>query len=657
MKKLAIIIGILIPVLTNAQVAFSPLIEQLIQQTNGEALSQLDKELSGYVPTTVQGEAYTFASRHADTEGNEKAAYWIKEHFEELGLDTRFMDYSETGRNVIATIQGSVYPEKEYIICAHYDAMPAGAMAPGADDNASGVCAVLEAARLLKDYESVYTLKFIGFDEEELGLWGSEAYADSAVANNEDILGVINLDMIAWDSNNDNKMSIATNDNSAELTNDYVDIYTMYVPQMSNDFISTTASDHSPFWNQGYPAILAIEEYPGDFHDYYHTPQDNFDNINVTFFTNMTRVAIASLASLGWDYKVNIQHQQIVSSNDTGERTAIFEVNSEYEFPQDDNQPRLYYRINNGEFMFLHPYSIDNNTYTFMIPEQPLGTIVEYYFALQDESASIIASLPAGSKGTNPPGTIAPSSLFSYTVDNIYFDEFESESGTVAINDLEQLYDTIHVEEVGNLIDLNVRLDIEHSYNSDLKIELISPDNVTITLSQSNGGGSDNYTNTLFDDEAEASITSGTGPFTGSFRPQSPLSEFDNSQIQGDWVLAIYDNYNGDSGTLLGWALEMQYTLDHTPVNLYADKGFNLHQNFPNPTNGSTEIHFELPEKSKITINLYDISGRLVETLANGNYPHGLNQITFNTSNLKPGTYFYRFSSEKHTATKKMIIQ
>ena len=129
------------------------------------------------------------------------------------------MDYRSTGRNVLATKTGTKYPNRQYIICAHYDDMPSGALAPGADDNGSGTCAVLEAARLLAPFSFDYTIIFVAFDEEEQGLIGSHAYADTAYNKGDSILGVFNYDMIAWDGNNDYAYSIYSNSNSVGFSN------------------------------------------------------------------------------------------------------------------------------------------------------------------------------------------------------------------------------------------------------------------------------------------------------------------------------------------------------------------------------------------------------------------------------------------------------
>jgi autotransporter-associated beta strand protein len=110
-----------------------------------------------------------------------------------------------------------------------------------------------------------------------------------------------------------------------------------------------------------------------------------------------------------------------------------------------------------------------------------------------------------------------------------------------------------------------VSLYITHQFDADLtNISLISPDSTTVLLSSANGGGGQNYgigltpdaDRTTFDDAAGTSITSGTAPFVGTFRPQSPLSAFNgNVSVNGNWYLHIADGFGGSLGTLRGWSL------------------------------------------------------------------------------------------------------
>jgi subtilisin-like proprotein convertase family protein len=102
--------------------------------------------------------------------------------------------------------------------------------------------------------------------------------------------------------------------------------------------------------------------------------------------------------------------------------------------------------------------------------------------------------------------------------------------------------------------DLNVAIgQITHTFDGDLVIQLTSPQGTTVTLSNRNGGSGDNFTSTVFDDEAATAISSGAAPFTGSFRPVQPLSAFDGQTIGGTWTLRVIDTAGEDTGTLSSW--------------------------------------------------------------------------------------------------------
>ena len=100
------------------------------------------------------------------------------------------------------------------------------------------------------------------------------------------------------------------------------------------------------------------------------------------------------------------------------------------------------------------------------------------------------------------------------------------------------------------VIDVDVQIDVDHTWDSDLTFYLVSPDLTQVELTSSNGGDGDGYDGTIFDDEATRSITEGTAPFSGSYRPEQPLAAFDGTPAQGWWWLWVYDLVAGDVGIL-----------------------------------------------------------------------------------------------------------
>jgi subtilisin-like proprotein convertase family protein len=116
------------------------------------------------------------------------------------------------------------------------------------------------------------------------------------------------------------------------------------------------------------------------------------------------------------------------------------------------------------------------------------------------------------------------------------------------------------VADDGVIRDLDVRINLTHTFDGDMDITLIDPTGVRIPLAQNRGGGGDNYTGTAFDDEAATPISAGVAPFGGAFRPEQPLAYADGRRIGGLWTLEIVDEVGGDSGTLLAWQITMTYT-------------------------------------------------------------------------------------------------
>ena len=94
---------------------------------------------------------------------------------------------------------------------------------------------------------------------------------------------------------------------------------------------------------------------------------------------------------------------------------------------------------------------------------------------------------------------------------------------------------------------------------------------------------------------------------------------------------------------------------DVVEVEIVPDQ-YELSQNYPNPFNPSTTIQFSLPKQSQLKINLYNMLGEQVATIAEGMYESGNHKVTFNTSNLPSGTYVYRLESSEFIQVKKMIL-
>ncbi|MBN1878039.1 MAG: M20/M25/M40 family metallo-hydrolase [Anaerolineae bacterium] len=291
----------------------SSLIGTMIEQVDAATVYTYTGQLSGEWPALVGGIPYTITTRHTNSgEPLEKATQFVYEHLEALGIDAGFQTWARSGyanRNVVGVITGTTYPDEIVLITAHIDDLPLGTVAPGADDNGSGVVAVMVAADIFSHYEFERTVRFVFFTGEEQGLLGSAAYAAGVAAAGETIVAVYNMDMIAWDAVDGPTLRLHTRLSSdpgyagdlaiASTFTNVVNTYGMsdvLIPIIDADAI--WASDHSPFWNKGYHAILAIEDDNDDFNDYYHTVGDTLAELNMAYYVNYVKASVGTVAHL-----------------------------------------------------------------------------------------------------------------------------------------------------------------------------------------------------------------------------------------------------------------------------------------------------------------------------------------------------------------------
>jgi hypothetical protein len=281
-----------------------PTIQEMIDQVNQDTIYSYTGDLSGEWPVQIDGQSYTILTRHTDSgEPIKKATEYVGQHLTNLGLEVEYHNWeSPNYPNVIAQITGQVNPENIYMITAHLDDQPSGPIAPGADDNASGSVATLIAADILSQYHWGCTLRFALWTGEEQGFEGSEAYADRARNRNENILGVLNLDMIGYDGGGSPnarlfaRSSIPASIDIANLFLDVVEAYNIELePSVRIDGSTGNMSDNQSFWKEGYAAILAIE---GDLTPHYHQTTDTLANLNMEYYTEFVKASVGTFAHM-----------------------------------------------------------------------------------------------------------------------------------------------------------------------------------------------------------------------------------------------------------------------------------------------------------------------------------------------------------------------
>jgi hypothetical protein len=286
-----------------------PLIQEMINQVSANSLRQTVGDLSGEWSATIDGAPYTLTTRYTPAETPiKKATKYAYDHFQALGLTTTYdyyTLYSSQKRNVIAEQTGLAQPGRIFLLTAHLDSFAYGdpsSLAPGADDNASGAAAVMAAADILSQYSFGCSLRYALFTGEEQGFFGSAAYASDVAS--QGVEAVLNLDMIAYNSaNTPRTLELHTRPSNtsdlyiANLFSNSVSTYQLNLtPHILQD--GEQFSDHASFWSQGIPAALAIEDWT-DHTPSYHTIGDKLSTLDLSYFTQFTRAAIATVAQLG----------------------------------------------------------------------------------------------------------------------------------------------------------------------------------------------------------------------------------------------------------------------------------------------------------------------------------------------------------------------
>lgn len=294
-------------VLAQGLMAQNPIIQGIIDAVNIDSMLLYVEQMSGEVAVDLGSGPVTITSRHTDNAGNALAQQYYEQKFAALGYSTSAQAFNATGRNVLVTKLGSVYPDELVILCAHYDALPSGMFAaPAADDDGSGCAAVLEAARILRDIPFERTIVFALWDQEEQGKIGSIYYANDMAADDANIRGVVNMDAIAYDGNGDTKARVhaRTVANSMSIADTVFAVLDQY--DIAIDLLLTTPgatySDHASFWSAGYGAVLIIEEFTGDGNPQYHTSNDRVQYFDVPYYEKLAKLSIGSLACLAVPY-------------------------------------------------------------------------------------------------------------------------------------------------------------------------------------------------------------------------------------------------------------------------------------------------------------------------------------------------------------------
>lgn len=262
----------------------------------------------------------------------EAAADYVHGALQRLGYDMDehiFAEGSNQYRNIIGTRWGLERPDNRLLVVAHFDTV---AESPGADDNASAVAVLLEIARALSRVKLQSTVQFVGVNLEERGPQGAEetsitrgshALATHAREQGWRIDGVIVLECVAYAGarlpqklpqglpieapEHGDFIAAVGNEASSALVEAFVQAIDRYavplpclpliVPGRGEALPDVRRSDHAPFWDVGYPAMMLTDT--ANFRNpHYHQPTDTLETLNLEFAAAVCRATAGLVLSL-----------------------------------------------------------------------------------------------------------------------------------------------------------------------------------------------------------------------------------------------------------------------------------------------------------------------------------------------------------------------
>lgn len=585
----------------------------------------LEEVQASNITSTVQ-HLENYGTRDAYTSSSIEAQNWIKQEFENLGLEVELQNFNMPGGsasdNVIATLTGTKYPDEYIVTGGHYDSYSNSSAAPGADDNASGTAGVMEIARILSQYTFDRTIIFCAFSGEEYGLYGSAAYAQAAAQQGMDIHGYFNLDMIAYlQPGSYIHTDLIYPPSAQELADFYTEVSQVYLPDFSIEAGMLTGgdSDHTSFNNNGFMGIFPFED-SDNYSPYIHTANDLVGNSynneeQAAVFTQASLAAIATmanrlnpprnLAAIPGDSKVNLQWSPLVDA--------------------------AYFRIYKDDIL------VDSTEETAYLDENVENQILYHYYitAIYEESGE--ESYPSNTASVTPAQPIALPLFVDFENGLPYWEltgdwglttaDFHSSSHSLTESPQGEYPNSIETTATLNALDMSnmteanlsfwTKYELETNYDY-MYLELTTNGTNWINLETFNGN---------------------QNSWTQKFYSLNDYLGLSYVQLRFRFVS---DNYVTEQGMFID---------DIEITSTYVGLGENTDEVtiYPNPGNGLLQLD-NLPADYK-SYSVFDVLG---EKIAEGSIP--LDRI-IRLDGFEGGNYLLRIVSDNKVISKKIILK
>lgn len=293
----------------------APQLGSLMQGPARAVENQVQAErLSGFVAVLSgqqAGRNATVIAERGSSEGREQTRAYLTQSLQSMGYAVERQDYRRNGSNLFVRLMADTPTDEYIVIGAHLDSVRNA----GADDNASGSAAVLEAAAVFKGLSGrKVNLILAWFDEEEIGLVGSQALAQAFRKQGLKISSMHNIDMLGWDGDGDRAIEVAQPDGN--LWDYYQMVNRSHGFNLPLERSNTGQSDHESFHRAGFDSVCLSEEYTsGDLTPYYHRRGDVFATVNLDYLTRSTRFILAVVGDLVQGVPAPVQIQAVPHEN------------------------------------------------------------------------------------------------------------------------------------------------------------------------------------------------------------------------------------------------------------------------------------------------------------------------------------------------------
>jgi hypothetical protein len=246
---------------------------------------------------------FDFDSKHVTQPGNAKAIDYLNRTYASFGYqpELQWFQAQQTAQNpgyktanIVSTLKGTENPDLIYVVSSHFDSVAIG---PGADDDTSGTCALLETARALAGHPMPATIVFASFTGEEAGLLGSREFVRLAAQNKWNIVGALNNDMIGWAGESarmDNTIRYS-NAGIKDIQHGAAFLFSKLITYDAKYYKSTDAQAFYDGWGD---IVGGIGSYPVLSNPNYHQTTDLIETINFQQIAETAKVTAATIMYL-----------------------------------------------------------------------------------------------------------------------------------------------------------------------------------------------------------------------------------------------------------------------------------------------------------------------------------------------------------------------